>query len=236
MKFPQLKSLYATIINSSYSLSRKSKYIAFTPSTISHTTFKNSNASSLIVSYFSTLKKSTSDKGLFYSNPTFNHSSNKVTINLFYFLSSHSRSARENMKNTPTPMSYSILDKSNDLSSLSESLAYLYGKEVSLVFTRIHYPYLNSAIFSQYLVHNAASNTFIHFKNSILTYPSRNASKLPAYVSGIKIEVAGRLLTERVVPRITTKRSLFGSFSGASMVDYGKCTTKNALGAFTVKV
>ena len=74
----------------------------------------------------------------------------------------------------------------------------------------------------------------MHFQDSILTYPSRNASELPSYISGIKIELAGRLLTEPVVPRITTKATLFGSFSGP--VDYAKYTTKNELGAFTIKV
>lgn len=162
--------------------------------------------------------------GLLCSNPTYTHSSTKVTIRVFYYVSNSSKDTF-------------IIEKGNNtsLSSLSNSLEALYNKDVSLVLTRIHYPYLNGYIFAQYLAHNAPTNTFVHFQNSILTYPSRNASKLPAYISGIKIEVSGRLLTERMIPRITRKSYQSGTAAGG-IVDYAKFTTKNYLGAFTIKV
>lgn len=187
---------------------------------------KDVTASSLINSYVFSMGKAARVNGLLCSKPMYSHTNNKVTIKVFYYVSSLS-------KNT------FIFSKGNTIppegSSLSNSLGSLYNKEVSLVFTRIHYPYFNSFIFAQYLAHNASSNTFVHFQDSILTYPSRNASELPAHISGIKIEVAGRLLTEAVVPRVTKKSYQFGTAAGG-VVDYAKFTTKNYLGAFTIKV
>lgn len=170
------------------------------------------------------MAKATQNAGMLCSNPTYTHSSTKVTIRVFYYISRLSKQTFIIEK-----------DKNASLSSLSDYLGSLYDKEVSLVFTRIHYPYLNSYIFAQYLAHNAPSNTFVHFQNSILTYPSRNASKLPSYISGIKIEVSGRLLTQAVIPRVTKKSYQFGT-AARGVVDYAKFTTKNYLGAFTIKV
>lgn len=186
---------------------------------------KDKNASSLLQSSIFSMVNATQGLGLLCGNPIYTHSTTKVTIKVFYYITSLSKD------------NVSMLGKSKNafLSSLSDSLSSVYNKEVSLVFIRIHYPYLNSHIFAQYLVHNASTNTFVHFQDSILTYPSRNASELPAHISGIKIEVAGRLLTEAVIPRITKKSYQFGTTTGG-VVDYAAFTTKNYLGAFTVKV
>jgi hypothetical protein len=222
---PRGANIYTTAGNiTSSSLRENSKGYSFKLSHITGISSRNSAASVLINSYFFSLKTSVFNGSLLYSDPTYSHTAEKVAIHIFYYNNDRifkDKTVHETLSHVK-------------MSSLSSSLASVYKKEVSLVLTRIHYPYLNSSIFSKYLVHNAPSNTFVHFQDSILTYPSRNASELPAYISGIKIELAGRLLTEPVVPRITRKATLFGSFSGP--VDYAKCTTKNELGAFTIKV
>ena len=127
----------------------------------------------------------------------------------------------------------------NNFSELSSTLAQLYQKEVNVIATRLYYPYLNSDILSQYLAYNAPSNTFMDFQEAILTNPSLHKMDLPAHVSGIKVQVSGRLVTETVIPRITVKSCLIGSFGSSNttqIIDYSKFTTKNELGAFTVKV
>lgn len=203
-------------------LQNKSKGYSFVLSRSCAITSMDTIASSLIESYFFSINNNIAS--LLWSNATYSHNANKVTIHMFYY--------SKNNPNTEKSTQESL--SKTQVSSLSSSLASLYRKEVSLVLTRIHYPYLNSSIFSKYLAYNAPSNTFVHFQDSILSYPSRNASELPSYITGIKIQLAGRLLTEPVVPRITKKVALFGSFSG--MVDYAKYTTKNELGTFTIKV
>lgn len=179
---------------------------------------KEKSGSSLIQSYILAMK----NPSLLCSKPKYTYTSTKVTVQVFYYVS---------------PLAKDTFGKkgTQSLFSLSDSLVSIFGKEVSLIFTRIHYPYLNSYIFAQYLVHNSPSNTFVHFQDSILRYTSRNASKLPASICGIKIEVSGRLVTEAVVPRISKKSSQFGSAAGA-LVDYSKFTSKNFNGAFTIKV
>jgi hypothetical protein len=204
------------------SIEKNKKVFSFTNSHVRFINYKDNLAFILIQSYFFTIQKDM--LYLICSDPIYSHTNNKVTIQMFYY---------NNEKHNKKDESKKIVSEFT-LIPLSNNITSIYNKEVSLVFTRIHYPYINSSIFAKYLAHNAPTNTFVHFQDSIITYVSRNASELPSYISGIKIELAGRLLTERVVPRITTKAIQFGSFF--SQVDYAKYTTKNELGTFTIKV
>lgn len=89
---------------------------------------------------------------------------------------------------------------------------------------------------SQYLAYN---QTFMDFKEYLLTNPSLHKTNLPAHISGIKVQVSGRLVTETVVPRVTEQSCLIGSFNGAnnpSLLETSKFTTKNELGALNRKV
>lgn len=175
----------------------------------------------IIQSYFSNTQKY-----CFISKPTFSSTAKKITIQLFYYM--------------PSTIQQQL--NKDSLSGLSTTLAQLFKKEVNLVFIRVYYPYLNSSILAQYLAHNAPSNTFIDFQEAILTYPSIHRTNLPAYISGIKIQVSGRLVTETVIPRVTVKSTLIGSFKTnimhqhTTLIDYSKFVTKNELGAFTIKV
>lgn len=219
-------------------------------STQSWNTSLNNNAISIINAYFFTLNNNTTVKKnsvasltnvnttgnasistscFFISKPNFSHTNSKVTIQFFYYTASNS--AFESGKSN------------NHFSELSTTLAQLYQKEVSVIATRLYYPYLNSDIISQYLAHNAPSNTFMDFQEAILTNLSLH--KTPVHISGIKVQISGRLVTETVIPRITVKSCLIGTFQRAGqspannttqIIDYSKFTTKNELGAFTVKV
>lgn len=226
-------------------------------STVSGNTSLNNSAICIINAYASggtlnkknTTKKnntvsnnnSVSTTSFFISKPNFSHTNSKVTIQLFYY--------------TASPKNHLVNTSNNDLttvsshfSDLSTTLAQLYQKEVHVIATRLYYPYLNSDILSQYLAHNGPSNTFMDFQEAILTNPSLHKTNLPAHISGIKVQVSGRLVTETVIPRITVKSYLIGSFQRNSnntanklgdfvtSIDYSKFTTKNELGAFTVKV
>jgi len=66
-------------------------------------------------------------------------------------------------------------------------------------------------------------------------------------IAGIKLEVAGRLTTQRNIPRKTLDSIHTGSFQKAnvnpnplvnlnSKLDFSQYASKNKLGAFTVKV
>lgn len=241
-----------------YSFSKQSPGLG---STLSGNTSLNNSAICIINAYFGTLNNNTTAKknsgtsvtnvnttgttstsSFFISKPNFSHTNSKVTIQFFYYTASNSDSAFGNSKASSTN---GVDSFRKNFSELSTTLAQLHQKEVSVIATRLYYPYLNSDILSQYLAHNAPSNTFMDFQEAILTNPSLHKTSLPAHISGIKVQVSGRLVTETVIPRITVKSCLIGSFQRAGqspannttqIIDYSKFTTKNELGAFTVKV
>ena len=233
-----------------YSFSKQSPGLG---STLSGNTSLNNSAICIINAYFGTLNNNTTKKNTFggasvsnantasnsyfiISKPNFSHTNSKVTIQFFYYTSSSTDSFGGKSSSTNEVGSFR-----KNFSVLSTTLAQLYLIEVNVIATRLYYPYLNSDILSEYLAYNAPSNTFMDFQEAILTNPSLHKTNLPAHISGIKVQVSGRLVTETVIPRITVKSCLIGSFQrGANnttqIIDYSKYTTKNELGAFTVKV
>ena len=210
----------------------------------------NNNAVSMINSYFGGLTNNTimnnsktfqtgdisntsTNTQFIISKPYFSHTNHKVTIQLFYY------SSPMNVVTSAVSSNNEYDTFKKNISGLSTALAQLFQKEVNLITIRLHYPYLNSDILTKYLAYNASSNTFINFQEAILTNPSLHNTSLPAHISGIKVQVSGRLVTETVVPRVTVKSCLIGSFSVNNpfqFIDFSKFTTKNELGAFTVKV
>lgn len=186
------------------------------------------------------------------SNPVFNNSTNKASITLFYYGGSIDNSNQSQLLN------------SKNILPLSDTLSLLFEKEVNVQLIRVHYPYMNSMILAQYLIKNATTNTFLHFSEAILTYPTLSPDTygtvdkdgsyiLPAYITSIRLELSGRLITEQVVPRVTKKSSRISNpntNSGSTLndaglnsetmnnvlVDYAKFTHKNELGSFTLKV
>lgn len=189
------------------------------------------------------------------SKPSFSHTNHKVTIQLFYYIPN----TLQNKKYTSSESVFSN-EMRPMLTSLSTYLCQLYKKEVSLVMIRLHYPYLDSYILAQYLAHNAPNNTFIQFQETIFTNAAKAfySSDLPSHITGIKVQISGRLITESVIPRITVKSSLIGSFcssqtqtqsqksvhqnsnntgfSSRRLIDYSRFTHKNNIGSFTIKV
>ena len=190
--------------------------------------------------------------GILISNPRFYHSNNKVVVNIFYYVN-----VGRNMNNDNNM-------ESNKVLPLANVLSVLFGKEVHINITRVYYPYMNSIILAQYLVKNAPTNTFLHISEAIVSYPSLSPNTygkegeedsfvLPSYITDIRLELSGRLVTEQQVPRVTKKSSRVSNsnvnagssleesgISSESMnntvVDYAKYTHKNQLGSFTMKV
>ena len=176
---------------------------------------------------------------------------------LYSFVSNNNNNKDKSKSSNP-------IINTNDILPLSDALALLFEKEINIKLTRVHYPYMNSMILAQYLLKNASTNTFLHFSESILTYPSlspdtygnindENSFILPSYITGIRLELSGRLMTEQQIPRVTKKSSRISNpnvNSGSSLndagvssesmnnvlVDYAKFTSKNELGSFTLKV
>lgn len=138
-------------------------------------------------------------------------------------------------------------------------LSKLYGKSVELRPVRIHYPYLNSYILAQYLAFNImkgnSSKIFQNLfkkiklvKNSNITPTNfrgliRFSSVLngPQYLTGLKIQISGRLSQRKAASRtkIVTKsigNLSLSSFSSSSSMDASKFSFTGKNGTITVKV
>jgi ribosomal protein S3 len=189
---------------------------------------ENSNADLLIRSYF----KSAFTNCLI-SKINYKNSQNKVEIQFFFYFIDSKNTKNLDYNNT-------TINKI-DIKNLSILLENIYEKKVCLVINRIYYPYINAQILSEYLGMKSQSNTFINFKRSIIKNTVLQINNLSAFIVGIKIQVHGRIITERVIPRKTQKYKILGTFTSKNAnkqikIDKGQIHLKNELGAFTITV
>src|ERR1700744_3825364 len=159
---------------------------------------------------------------------------NKVVIQLFYYLNKFYSNNK-------------LLKNNNDkLHSLCLNLSKIYKKPVELELDRLHYPYYDSNILSNMigLISNIVKFRFIIKKLFTIAKIKKTnkfnnkSSIIPSYLSGLKIRVAGRLLTQRVVPRLTVKTIQRGTLARgkAQFVDTARFTNKNKRGSFSITV
>lgn len=130
---------------------------------------------------------------------------------------------------------------------LSLILRKLFKKTVELEIIRLYYPFYNSNIFVNLLsktLNKIKINRILYkfFDKANIFNPNkligRKISNIPSFVSGIKIRIAGRLMTQRIVPRKTVKTISKGNLSRNKTIYLEKCrfTNKNKRGAFNVTV
>jgi Mitochondrial ribosomal protein (VAR1) len=168
------------------------------------------------------------------SKPVIIITPNKVVIQLFYYLNNF------NSKNK-------LLNIYNDkLQSLCLNLSKIYKKPVELELDRLHYPYFDSNILSNMigLISNIVKLRFIIkklFSIAKIKKTNKFSNKyaiIPSYLSGFKIKVSGRLLTQRVIPRLTVKTIQRGTLARgkAKFVDTARFSNKNKRGSFSITV
>jgi hypothetical protein len=135
---------------------------------------------------------------------------------------------------------------SNKFKILCNILSNLFKKPVELNLTRLHYPYFDSNILVNLLgiminkiklriiIRKLFANTVIKNLNSVNLNRSNNI--IPAFLTGINIRVAGRLLTQKVVPRKTVKTIIRGASakSKVNFLDVATYNSKNRRGAFSI--
>lgn len=182
-------------------------------------------ATKLIFDFFSPISA-------FCSKPKFTVTSNSIIIHVFYFIPSPNRSLNNNTVN-----------------NLGEVLSKLFGRNVELRMVRINYPYLDRHILAQYIAFNTQDYNFVQIIRRIfrtisplVKVDSKSCDLLPnsmaAGIVGIKVRLAGRLVTERSKPRQTVQTAQIGTFSNTnmSMIDRSSFTSKNKKNSFTIKV
>lgn len=148
-----------------------------------------------------------------------------------------------------------ILFTEHKLALLALALSrWLKTKNCEIRLIRLEYPYLDSSVLAKYLAHNANKYNFTQLQKGVLNHisllsgedatltnlKSKKSLFLPiSLITGVKMETAGRLTTQRSVPRKTVDNTHSGSFKispdlGYSISTY-QYTSKNKLGAFTMK-
>jgi len=192
------------------------------------------------------------------SNPIFDHSTNQVQITVFYYYNDENSQVKDFVK-----YHYLQEDKLVEVSKVLSSL--VFKKKVNLNLIRVRYPYMNSQILAQYLCGKTDKNKFSQLCDALVSKSSvkvglfgkvgEDGEKyiLPSYIDSIRLELSGRISSERVVPRMTkqvyrmdspnTNSGIYLQMSNVSsdtvknkVVDYGKYTSKNHLGSYTLKV
>ena len=192
------------------------------------------------------------------SNPVFHHSTNEVQITLFYYYNDENPQVQDFVQHHYLKES-KLLEVSKSLSSI------LFKKKVNLNLIRLRYPYMNSRILAQYLCGKTDKNKFSQLCDALVSKSSVKVGLfgtvgeegekyiLPSYIDSIRLELSGRIGSERVVPRMTkqvyrmdspnTNSGISLQMSNVSadslknkVVDYGHYTAKNHLGSFTLKV
>jgi hypothetical protein len=177
------------------------------------------------------------------SKPVFITTPDKVIIQLFFLIFKKEIIKKNNTK------SLLILENYNKLKTICNILTRFFKKPIELELVRLYYPYYNSnilvnlfGIFINKIKLRRIVKKFIgkSIKNTSTSTNELaiNKSLIPSALSGIKIKVAGRLLTQRIIPRKTVKINSNGALSRnkAIFVETARFTNKNKRGAFSLTV
>lgn len=136
------------------------------------------------------------------------------------------------------------------LRSLVIVLSEILQTEVELDLVLLRYPYHDSHILAQLLGLNSRRYNFNNlvkklFKKATIFNKITEGERatvlsqsVPAQLTGIKLRIAGRLTTQRIVPKATVKTAYKGSFerSKENFVESSTYTAKNKIGAYSVRV
>lgn len=194
------------------------------------------------------------------SKPVYVITPEKVVIHLFVFLFKNNSSVKGKISRNASVKqegaSVNSLNKDNSfltnnelkLNRILNVLSRIFKKPVELEIVRLHYPYFDSNILVNLLsvlINKIPVRIIVQkfFKKAVIKNPARLKRKnivsiIPSFLSGIKIRVAGRLLTHRVVPRQTVKTTRRGALarSKVNYLDNARFTHKNKRGAFSITI
>lgn len=224
-------------------------------------TTKAYNASILLKYYFASIS-------CFISKPLFTISpspgAGKVVIHLCYYNPSDSLSITTKVIAPDASLILADSDTVLSFQTISHMLNQIFNKPVELELIPLRYPYHDSTILAQVLAVNSNKYNFNRMMQKLFqkatiitkTYSSlslgantsssdkhRSAPAPISQLTGIKVTIAGRLITQRIVPKSTVKTAYKGQLSstlGGKMshkfIDSATYTSKNKIGAYTVRV
>jgi len=132
---------------------------------------------------------------------------------------------------------------------ICEILNNKFNKPIELQLIRLHKPYQDSNILVNLLSLNIKNKKFRTnveiaklFQKRVVKnvddYLNKSVNFIPTYLSGIKINIGGRLMREHLIPKISKKRYERGASSvgKVNFLDTASITKKNRKGSYTLKI
>ena len=142
-------------------------------------------------------------------------------------------------------LTFKNLQKLNKLCTI---LSRIFKKPVELDLVRLHLPFFDDNILVRAIgimtkkVHVRNIINYI-FRKTIINSKKMNnftnkGSIIPSFLGGIKIKIGGRLMTQRVVPRLSSRIIQRGAIARGKVnyVDWSRVNLKNKRGAHSVTV
>jgi Mitochondrial ribosomal protein (VAR1) len=133
---------------------------------------------------------------------------------------------------------------------LCNMLSNLFNKSIELSLIRLHYPYNDSNILASLLgamIKKIKFRIMVKrlFRKAVIRYVKKfptknriNINIIPAFLSGLSIRIGGRLMTHKIVPRMTVKFDQRGALARGKVNFYNvaRVTKKNKRGAFSITI
>ena len=186
------------------------------------------------------------------SKPNYNITSDKVVIQLFIFYIPLALTVTPALlhknKNSITNINKFLSVNSEKLNIICNILSEYFKKPVELELIQLKYPYYNSNIFVNflgYIINDIKSRKIFSklFRRASIINPTKNIKKikfsiLPALLSGMRIKIAGRIMTNRVIPRKTINIFNRGALARGKIIflDTARFTNKNKRGAYSITI
>jgi hypothetical protein len=231
---PQIfKYIKAISIFNSKTASFQNIVYQFNKSNKISSTSVNNNIFTILESFFFSMSS-------LISKPVFVITPSKVVIQFFYYLN-------KKLYFSKTKSKFLALNNKK-LQLLCLYLSKFYKKPVELELDRLYYPYFDSNILSNVIGLISKTVKFRIIIRRLLSVaklkkPAKfsrktRSSLIPSFLSGIKIRLAGRLLTQRVIPKLTVKTIQRGTLARgkANFVNSARFTNKNRRGAYSITV
>lgn len=170
------------------------------------------------------LQRFATTMGIIITKPIVQHASNRITITVGYI-------------GIDSPVNLSL----NSINILCDSMSMVLGCPVHITFIQLNNHYSDANVLAHYLatiigVSGSLSQSFLPAMRYLsLLLKLGTTSNLLVSVTGIKVQVSGRITSEPVRPRQTVQSYMLGKFNNMT-IQTGSYTACNTIGNLTIKV
>ena len=174
------------------------------------------------------------------SKPIISINPNLIKITLFYYW----KPLNKKYSNSSLHSKFLILHNAK-LEKLVNLLSKLFNKSIELELIRIYSPQNESNILANLIgiLSNFIKFRYIHMKlfkvSKMKIFKKRfNNNKIPSFLSGIYLKLAGRVLTQKIQRRVKSKIIQKGSLArtNTGLININRFTNKNKRGTFSLTI